>query len=101
MTIGESLALVSLILIIATAIAYNLQKGMPTINSFTEDLDQDLEDKPKIKPTKPRVNKVHQEEKVFDETAAINLDDHKDEVVLEPAKPKKKKKYYPRKPKTN
>ncbi len=96
MTIGESIALVLLILTVSASIAYNLQKGTPSIGDFTEDLDQDLEEKPKAKPAKEKKSP-----KVFDEQATINLDDHKDEVVLEPAKPKKKKKYYPRKPKTN
>ena len=92
MNLLESLALVLAIVGISAAIAYNLQKGSPSIGDFTEDLDQDLEEKPKRAKKSP---------KVFDEQATINLQDHKDDVVMEPAKPKKKKKYYPRKPKTN
>lgn len=92
MNLLESLSLVLAILVVSAAVAYNFQKGTPSIGDFTQDLDQDLQDKPKRAKKSP---------KVFDDKATINLDDHKDEVILEPAKPKKKRKYYPRKPKTN
>lgn len=92
MNLLESLALVLAIVVISAAIAYNLQKGSPSLGDFTEDLDQDLVEKPKRTKKSP---------KVFDEQATINVEDQNNEVVMEPAKPKKKKKYYPTKPKTN
>lgn len=92
MNLLESLALVLAIVVISAAIAYNLQKGSPSLGDFTEDLDEDLVEKPKRAKRSP---------KVFDEQATINVEDQNNEVVMEPAKPKKKKKYYPTKPKTN
>lgn len=104
MTLLESLGLVFAIVLISGTLAYNLQKGSPTIGDFTEDLDQDLQDKPKIKPTKPRVKKTEQEtveektEVVFTPDSAIVAEG---DVTFEPAKPKKKRKYYPKKKPTN
>lgn len=92
MNLLESLALVLAIVVVSAAIAYNLQKGSPSLGDFTEDLDEDLVEKPKRAKRSP---------KVFDEQATINVEDQNNEVVMEPAKPKKKKKYYPTKPKTN
>jgi hypothetical protein len=91
MTILESVSLVLVILLVSTAIAYNMQKGTPTLGNFTEDLDQDLEEKPKAKA------KAKASDKVFPTEAAINQDGGE---VEEPTKPKKKRKYYPKKPKT-
>lgn len=104
MTLLESLGLVFAIVLISGTLAYHLQKGTPTIGDFTEDLDQDLQDKPKIKPTKPRTKKKEQEiveeksEVVFTPDSAIVT---QADVVFEPAKPKKKRKYYPKKKPTN
>jgi hypothetical protein len=92
MTILESVSLVLVILLVSTAIAYNMQKGTPTLGNFTEDLDQDLEEKPKAK------SKAKASDKVFPTEAAINQDGV--DVEFEPVKPKKKRKYYPKKPKT-
>ena len=104
MTLLESLGLVFAIVLISGTLAYNLQKGTPTIGDFTEDLDQDLQDKPKIKPRKPKTEKREQEvvkekdEVVFTPDSAINTSV---DIVFEPAKPKKKRKYYPKKKPTN
>lgn len=101
MTLLESLGLVFAIVLISGTLAYNLQKGTPTIGDFTEDLDQDLQDRPKIKPTKPRTKKKDTEEKsevVFTPDSAIVA---QADIVFEPAKPKKKRKYYPKKKPTN
>jgi hypothetical protein len=87
MNLLESLALVLAIVLVSASIAYNMQKGTPTMGNFTEDLDQDLEEKPKAKAN----------DKVFPTEAAINQDGGE---VEEPVKPKKKRKYYPKKPKT-
>ena len=96
MTLIESLGLVVAILAISVAVAYYFQKGTPTIGDFTQDLDQDLEEKPKKKrPAKPRTDKV------FPPEAVLHLEDVKEEVIFEPAKPKKKRKYYPKKKPTN
>jgi hypothetical protein len=78
-------------MLVSASIAYNMQKGTPTMGNFTEDLDQDLEDKPKAK------SKAKANDKVFPTEAAINQDGGQ---VEEPTKPKKKRKYYPKKPKT-
>jgi len=91
MTLIESLGLVAAIMVISVALAYNLQKGTPTMGNFTEDLDQDLEEKPKAK------SKAKANDKVFPTEAVINQDGGQ---VEEPVKPKKKRKYYPKKPKT-
>ena len=103
MTVIESLGLVVAILIISVTIAYNMQKGTPTMNDFTEDVvETDLEEKPKKRPAKPRTDKaVDQTEKVFPPEAVLHLEDVKEEIVFEPAKPKKKRKYYPKKKPTN
>lgn len=101
MTLLESLGLVFAIVVISGTLAYNLQKGTPTIGDFTEDLDQDLQDNPKIKPRKPKTEKRSTEEKdeiVFTPDSAINTSV---DIVFEPAKPKKKRKYYPKKKPTN
>jgi hypothetical protein len=98
MTLIESLGLVVAILAISVAVAYYFQKGTPTIGDFTEDLDQDLEEKPKKKTSKP---KPQQEDIVFPPDAVLHLEGEKEEVVFEPAKPKKKRKYYPKKKPTN
>jgi hypothetical protein len=96
MTIIESLGLVLAILAISVTVAYYFQKGTPTMGNFTEDLDQDLEEKPKKKrPTKPKTDIV------FPPEAVLHLEDVKEEVVFEPDKPKKKRKYYPKKKPTN
>jgi hypothetical protein len=96
MTLIETFGLIGAILAISVTIAYNLQKGTPAIGDFTQDLDQELEDKPKKKkPTKPKTDIV------FPPEAVLHLEDVKEEVVFEPAKPKKKRKYYPKKKPTN
>jgi hypothetical protein len=96
MTLIETFGLIGAILAISVAIAYYLQKGTPAIGDFTQDLDQELEDKPKKKkPTKPKTDIV------FPPEAVLHLEDVKEEVVFEPAKPKKKRKYYPKKKPTN
>ena len=96
MTLIESLGLVVAILAISVAVAYYFQKGTPTIGDFTQDLDQDLEEKPKKKrPAKPKTDIV------FPPEAVLHLEEVKEEVVFEPAKPKKKRKYYPKKKPTN
>jgi hypothetical protein len=92
MNLFESLALVLVIMLVSASIAYNMQKGTPTMGNFTEDLDQDLEEKPKAK------SKAKASDKVFPTEAAINQDGV--DVEFEPVKPKKKRKYYPKKPKT-
>lgn len=91
MNLFESLTLVLVIVLVSASIAYNIQKGTPTMGDFTEDLDQDLEEKPKAK------SKAKASDKVFPTEAAINQDGGQ---VEEPVKPKKKRKYYPKKPKT-
>lgn len=101
MTLLESLGLVFAIVVISGTLAYNLQKGTPTIGDFTEDLDQDLQDKPKLKPRKPKTEKRDTEEKdqvIFTPDSAIN---QSADITFEPAKPKKKRKYYPKKKPTN
>ena len=109
MTIFESISLVLAILVIGTTIAYYLQKDQPPMKDFTalnEEVDSIIK---KSKPDTLKTSKditqevlgtVEELAKIFPPEATINLADHKDEATFEPAKPSKKKKYYPRKPKT-
>lgn len=110
MTILTSLILVVAILVIAAAIAFYLQKDQPPMKDFTK-LTQEVDSI--IKKSKPDTLKTSKDitqevlstieelAKIFPPEATINLADHKDEATFEPAKPIKKKKYYPRKPKTH
>lgn len=110
MTVLTSLILVVAILVIAAAIAYYLQKDQPAMKDFIN-LNKEVESTiKKSKQDTLRTSKDITEEvlnviedlaKVFPPEATINLTDHKDEIVFETAKPTKKKKYYPRKPKTH
>lgn len=112
MTIVTSLILVLLILVIAVSIAYFFQMGQLSTKEWNEKITQNLVDQQAKQeivdemkaPQEPLENnievvdvefveKVTKISKALPKDAKINLDN------LEA--PKKKKKYYPRKPKTH
>jgi hypothetical protein len=130
MTILELITLAVAIFAITAFIAYNRQKGTKALSEFKADYDNNDEAQEVVELAKELYNKdlrpivakkapkktkaVEQVEtiaevvtpevvekvveiaKVTPETATVNV-----EAVLEPAKPKKKRKYYPKKPKTS
>ena len=99
----ELFALLAMIVIIAAGIGTFLSKNKPAMKDMFDNTTPVVK-APKIKPTQEPVDdhieavdaqlikKVVDTAKVFPPEATINL---------EPAKPTKKKKYYPRKPKTH
>jgi hypothetical protein len=91
MTILTSIILVAAVVAIATFIAYNVQKGTKTLKEFKADFDnnaevQELADL--AKDLRPVVAKKTTEKLVKETKSEFPID-----------KPKKKRKYYPKKKK--
>lgn len=99
------------VVIIAALIGMFMNYGQPSLGDFTEDLDQDLQDKPKQKEYKPKapsrqltesaqelvkeINKVAKTPTTQEESQQLA----KDIVEAVTTTPKKKRKYYPKKKK--
>lgn len=85
----DIILLILSIVIIAALVGLVMNYGQPSLGDFTEDLDQDFQEKPKeeVKPTKPSTRQVNE---VVKEVVGV--------TEAKEAKPKKKK-YYPKKKK--
>ena len=116
MTILTSIILVAAIVLVATFIAYHMQKGTKALSEFKADYDnnaeaqeivelaQELYNKdlrpivakktPKAKKPEFPINQPAKEEKITETSQPAVT------VNVEVAKPKKKRKYYPKKKKT-
>lgn len=131
MTILTSIILVVAVIAIAAFIAYNMQRGTKTLQEFKEDyynneeaqelteLAQELYNKdlrpvvakkaPKAKKSEFPIDKPAKKDKAVEQVETIAevvtpevVEAVKTvEALVEPTKPKKKRKYYPRKPKTS
>lgn len=100
------------VIIIAALIGMVMNYGQPSLGDFTEDLDQDFQDKPKEKEYKPKapsrkltetaqelvkeINKVAKTPTTEEESKQLAKEIV--EIATETPK-KKKKKYYPKKKK--
>jgi hypothetical protein len=131
MTILTSIILVVAVVAIAAFIAYNMQRGTKALSEFKADYDNNAEAQEVVELAKELYNKdlrpivakkapkskkpefpidqpakktkaVEQVETIAEVVTPEVVEAAKTvEAVLEPAKPKKKRKYYPRKPKTS
>lgn len=111
MTGIEVIILIGVITSVAAGIGYYMNYGQPSLGDFTEDLDQDLQDKPKEKEYKAKapsrqltesaqelvkeINKVAKTPTTQEESQQLA----KDIVEAVTTTPKKKRKYYPKKKK--
>ena len=107
MTILTSLILVAAIIAVATAIAYNVQRGAKTLEQLRANYYDNLQD---LVPTTPQLENIEvispqDTDKAVEPIDAVELlsnllQDEVKKITQEvPAKPKNKRKYYPKAPK--
>jgi len=105
MTILTSIILVVAVVVIALFIAYNAQRGTKALSEFKMDYDNNAEVQEVVELAKELYNKdlrpiVAEKAPKKVKTAKVEVvAPEVVEAVLEPAKPKKKRKYYPKKKK--
>lgn len=99
MTILTSIILVGAIVAVALAIAYNVQKGAKTL----EELRANYYENEEIQEVAELAQELYNKDlrPIVAKKAPKTVEAITVEAVLEPTKPKKKRKYYPKKPKTS
>ena len=99
MTIFTSIILVVAIILVALFIAYQVQKGSKTLEEMRANYYENEEIQEVVELTQELYNKDLRP--IVAKKAPKTVEAVTVEAVLEPAKPKKKRKYYPKKPKTS
>jgi hypothetical protein len=112
MTILESIILIAAITVIALFFSYYMQRGTKTMQEFKDDYYDNEEVQEVAELVQELYNKdlrpiaAKKASKTIDEELVIKATGTDEPYVpiensTEPAKPKKKRKYYPKKPKTS
>lgn len=101
MSILLSIILIAAIVAVALTVSYQVQKGqlpMSDLYKTIQDIQQDTQpvDNTSQQITPQVIEKVVEIAKTTPESTTITL-----ETIVEPTKPSKKRKYYPKKPKTS
>jgi hypothetical protein len=102
MSILLSIILIAAIVAVALTVSYQVQKGqlpMSDLYKTVQDIQQETDNRTKTTSqqiTPEVLEKVVEIAKTTPESTTITL-----ETIVEPTKPSKKRKYYPKKPKTS